>query len=314
MESENKKNRNLKFNSFFFFLFLATIFWFLSKFSEDIETNLSSTINYINVPEDVILTKNNIKEINFDVSGNGFQLLYQKLIKPNIDIDISRFSKETDSMLNITGLEIEKLITEQLKLSQIKNLSQQNILVYLDRNATKKVPVLFNSQISFREGYFQYGVIVLKPDSVLLSGPSEILDTISHIPTKLLKRKGVAEKFSETISLNLPKNNNLFVKPVNINVTVDAEEYSQMSMQVPLEIINLPEDVNLKLFPEALDVTFDISIKDYGYLEPKDFKIVCDYSKRIEDGSFMIPKLVKSPEIIQHIELGTKKVQYLIFK
>ena len=314
MESENKKNRNLKFNSFFFFLFLATIFWFLSKFSEDIETNLSSTINYINVPEDVILTKNNIKEINFDVAGNGFQLLYQKLIKPNIDIDISRFSKETDSMLNITGPEIEKLITEQLKLSQIKNLSQQNILVHLDRNANKKVPVLFNSQISFREGYFQYGEIVLKPDSVLLSGPSEILDTIYHIPTKQLKKKDVTEKFSETISLNLPKNNNLFVKPVNINVTVDAEEYSQMSMKIPLEVINLPEDLNLKLFPEALDVTFDISIKDYGYLEPTDFKIVCDYSKRIEDGSFMIPKLVKSPEIIQHIELGTKKVQYLIFK
>ena len=71
MVSENTKNKNPKIKSFLFFLLLATLFWFLTKFSRDSEATLTTTLDYINIPDSVIVTNDNVKEITFDVSGNG---------------------------------------------------------------------------------------------------------------------------------------------------------------------------------------------------------------------------------------------------
>ena len=78
--------------------------------------------------------------------------------------------------------------------------------------------------------------------------------------------------------------------------------------------MNVPENVNIKLFPEKIEIKFDVSIKDFDAVKVEDFIILCDFSEKIEEGSFMIPKLVRYPDNLQHLELETKKVEFLIFK
>lgn len=314
MLTENTKNTNPKLKSFLFFLLLATLFWFLTKFSRDSETTLTTTIDYINIPETVIVTNDNVKEITFDVSGNGFQLLSHKLMKTSLQIDIGTYYKEADSTIVLQIQEIHKLILKQLNLSGIKNISVTQLVLHLDKNASKKVPVVFRSQISYQDGYFQQGGILIKPDSVKISGPSEEIDTITAIPTQLLKKREVSQGFTEAIDLVKPQNRNVVLDPQSVSVTIEAEQFSQMQMEIPIEVINLPKDTKLKLFPENIKITFDVSIKDFGNLTTDDFKVICDFSERIEDGSFMIPKLIRYPETLQHIDLETKKVEFLIFK
>jgi len=314
MVSENTKNKNPKIKSFLFFLFLATLFWFLTKFSRDSEATLTTSIDYINIPDAVIVTSDNVKEITFDVSGNGFQLLSHKLRKTPLEIDVSAYYKEADSVIVLPLQELQKLILKQLNLSDIKNISETELELTLDKNASKRIPIRLQSQLSFKDGYYQKGEIKIIPDSVDISGPSEEIDTITFIPTQLLKRKDVSKGFTETINLIKPQNKKVLLNPKNVSITIDAEEFSQMTMEIPVEVINLTEGIELKLFPESIEITFDVSIKDFGNLTTDDFKIICDFSERIEDGSFMIPKLIKHPENLQHLELETKKIEFLIFK
>jgi hypothetical protein len=314
MVSENTKNKNPKIKSFLFFLLLATLFWFLTKFSKDSETSLTTSLDYINVPDTVIVTNDNVKKITFDVSGNGFQLLSHKLRNTSLKIDVNAYYKEADSVIILPVQELQKIILKQLGLSDIKNISETELVLNLDKNASKKIPISLHSQISYKEGFFQQGRIVIKPDSVRISGPSEEIDTITTITTRLLKKKDITDGFTETIELIKPQNKKVLLDPQSVSITIEAEEFSQMKMQIPVEVINLPEETELKLFPESIEITFDVSIKDFGKLAVDDFKIICDFSERIEDGSFMIPKLLRFPEIIQHIELETKKVEFLIFK
>ena len=314
MVSENTKNKNPKIKSFLFFLFLATLFWFLTKFSRDSEATLTTSIDYINIPDAVIVTSDNVKEITFDVSGNGFQLLSHKLRKTPLEIDVSTYYKEADSVIVLPLQELQKLILKQLNLSVIKNISETELELTLDKNASKRIPIRLQSQLSFKDGYYQKGEIKIIPDSVDISGPSEEIDTITFIPTQLLKRKDVSKGFTETINLIKPQNKKVLLNPNNVSITIDAEEFSQMTMEIPVEVINLTEGTELKLFPESIEITFDVSIKDFGNLTTDDFKIICDFSERIEDGSFMIPKLIKHPENLQHLELETKKIEFLIFK
>ena len=312
MVSENTKNKNPKIKSFLFFLLLATLFWFLTKFSRDSEATLTTTLDYINIPDSVIVTNDNVKEITFDVSGNGFQLLSHKLRKTSLKIDVSAYYKEVDSIIVLPLQDIQKLILKQLNLSDIKNISETELMLHLDKNASKRIPISLQSQISFKDGYFQKGEIKIMPDSVDISGPSEEIDTITFIPTQLFKRKDVSKGLTETVSLIKPQNKKVLLNPKSVSITLEAEEFSQMTMEI--EVINLTEGTELKLFPESIEITFDVSIKDFGNLTANDFKIICDFSERIEEGSFMIPKLIKYPGNLQHLELETKKVEFLIFK
>lgn len=314
MVSENTKNKNPKIKSFLFFLLLATFFWFLTKFSRDSEATLTTTLDYINIPDAVILANDNVNEITFEVSGNGFQLLSHKLRKTSLEIDLSSYYNEAESSIVLSLQEIQKLILKQLNLSDIKNISENELVLHLDKNASKKVPISLQSKISFKDGFFQQGEIIIRPDSVRISGPSEEIDTITTIRTQLLKKKDITEGFTESVSLVKPQNEKVLLNPQSVTITIDVEEFSQMKMDIPVEIINLTEGTKLKLFPESIEIIFDVSIKDYGNLTTNDFKIICDFAERMEEGSFMIPKLVKHPENLKRIELETKKVEFLIFK
>ncbi|MEZ4779609.1 MAG: CdaR family protein [Flavobacteriaceae bacterium] len=314
MVSENSKNKNPKIRSFFVFLFLATLFWFLTKFSQDTQAVLTANIEYVSVPNTIVVADNTLKKISFELAGNGFQLLSHKIKKTTLKIDLEQYYKEGDSIIVIPLQELQKLSSKQLNITEIKTISVSELIIHLDKNASKKVPVVLRSEISFKDGYFQQGEIQIIPDSVLIRGPLEELDTINQISTKILKKKELSESFEESVALIPIKNKNLSLSSSSAKITMNVEEFSQMRLEIPLEVKNVPEEINLKLFPEKIGITFDVSLKDFGSIQAEDFDVVCDFSERIEEGSFMIPKLVRFPDNLQHLELETKKVEFLIFK
>lgn len=314
MIPENSKNKNPKIRSFFVFLFLAILFWSLTKFSQDTRTQLTTTIEFINIPPNVLISGNTQKKISFEVTGNGFQLLSHKLKKTPLKIDLEQYYKEGDSLMIVPFEELQKNSIKQFNISTIDAISTSDLVIYLDKNASKKIPVHLRSEISFKEGFFQQHEITIVPDSITIHGPFEELDTITKVFTKIIKKKDLSENFQESVLLVPPKNKNISFSKSSVLVTLNVAEFSQMKLEVPIEVINIPEGINLKLFPDKIEIKFDISIHDFGTLKIEDFKVVCDFSERIEEGSVMIPKIVRFPDNLQHIELETKKVEFLIFK
>ena len=85
-----KNYKNSKVKWFLFFLFLATIFWVLTKFSREFTTTLQARINYENIPETAALSEKNINSIAFDLTANGFEILFYKFKKPTIDVEVGK--------------------------------------------------------------------------------------------------------------------------------------------------------------------------------------------------------------------------------
>ncbi|MEZ4816997.1 MAG: CdaR family protein [Flavobacteriaceae bacterium] len=286
----------------------------MTKFSQDTQATLTTAIEYVTVPNTIVVADNTLKKISFEVAGNGFQLLSHKLKKTSLKIDVEQYYKEGDSIIVIPFQELQKLSSKQLNISEINTISVSELVIHLDKNASKKVPVVLRSEITFKDGYFQQGEIQMVPDSVVIRGPLEALDTLNQISTKILKKKELSESFEEQVALIPIKNKNLSLSASSVTITMNVEEFSQIRLEIPIELKNVPEHIHLKLFPEKIGITFDVPLKDFGSLQAEDFDVICDFSERIEDGSFIIPKLVRFPDNLQHLELETKKVEFLIFK
>ncbi len=310
-----KKHRTSKLKSFFFFLLLALISWVLTKFSQVSTSTVMANLVYSNTPAAVSVSSNNLNEIAFDISTNGFQFLSFQLKRPKIDVDISKYYKPGDSVVSIPNTEISKIITAQLDNNTlVKNINIEELTVDLDLLMTKKVPVRFNSELDFKDGYRFLSSPKISPDSITISGPSKEVEKTKEVMTVDYNEKSISENVRKRLPIKLPENTQLLSTPNEVEVYLEVDEFTEKRLTIPVEVRNIPEGTELKLLPESVNLTFNVSVNSFNDVTENDFQIVCDFSKRIINENFMVPKLVKQPSGIHHIEIGAKRIEYLIFK
>lgn len=310
-----RKYSKSKIKLFLFFLFLASIFWVLTKFSREFTTSIVAKINYESLPETAVLSQNNLHEISFDLTANGFEILFYKLKKPILDVEVSKYYDKNKDGFTISRNElVRKLSSNFNKYMDIKNLSVEGLKVNLDPIILKKVGVKAQVDLTFKEGFKPIDSIRVIPDSVMISGPKGILEQIGTVNTEKLSLIHVEKSISEAVKIVSPSDEIVKINPSNVKVEWPVAEFSQGKFILPVEVINLPPGIELKLVPERISVSFDIAVDDFSGVSRENFRIVCDYSKRNEKENFMLPQLAKKPDGAVNIVFEPKKIDFFIFK
>lgn len=304
-----------KLKVFFFFLVVASIFWVLTKFSREFTTNMVAKIEYENLPETTALAKSNPETINFDLTANGFEILFYKFKKPALQIDVSRYYEKDKKSFVLSRNELMRILSSSFnKYMEIKNLSLDQLKVMLDPIILKKVPVKPQIDVSFKDGFKAIDSIKTSPDSITISGPQESIGDIKFVRTEKLTLKDVEKNISEKIKVVRPSEAVVAMKPESVQVTWEVAEFSQGKFTLPVEIINLPPGIELKLVPPRVTISFDVPIDEFTGVLPENFHVVCDYAKRNNEENFMLPKLSQKPKAAMNIVFEPKKIDYLIVK
>ena len=311
--SNNVKKGKLK--MFLLFLLITTFIWFLSKFSREFTATVEADIQYKNVPDEVVISGDNYQNVSFDLTSTGFGFLYFKINKPTVTLDILSYYKKGNNRIEIPKNDFNKLITSQLKNNiAVKNVSIESMIINLDLLETKKVKIVLDQDIKFEKGYKSIGQFLITPGFINISGPSSKLDTIEEIHTEILKLDKLKNNVDTNLKLAIPNNSSLTYAQEDVNVSFLVKEFTQKEIKIPIIIKNLPISINLKIIPEVMIISFDVSMDNFNHVSENDFTVICDYNNRNVEESFMIPELIKKPDSILNIELKDNKVNYLIFK
>lgn len=310
-----KRYSNQKIKRFLFFLVVAGLFWMLTKFSREFTSSMQAYVNYQNLPETAVLSKDNPQKIHFDLTANGFEILFYRFKKPVINIPVDQFYDENIENFIFPQNEILLQLEAQFnKYFEVRNISPDPLKVELDAVIPKKVKVYPQIHISFRQGFNGIDDFQIIPDSVVVSGPKASVEKVDSVFTQKLELKDIHKNISEVITVELPSDNISAVNPEEILIEWEVAEFSQEQFLLPIEIINLPPGLELKLVPENIQIKFNVSLHDFTHIDPENFKVVCDYSKRNKEQNFMIPELIKKPDRAVNISMDPKKVDFFIFK
>ena len=315
--SETKTNNTKKGKPkmFLLFLFVTTFIWFISKFSREFTSNLEAEIHYVNAPLGVIVSENNYDLVTFDFTTSGFYFLYYKINKPIIAIDLLKYTKEGISSFIISNSELKRIITSQLKNDiLVNNVSIEKMEVFLDKLKTKKVKVSLLENIVFKNGFNSIGQYKISPDSILISGPTQYLDTLTEIKTELLELANVNENIAAIVNLNKSNDTSISFSQETVKLDIFVKEFTQKSLLVPVVVNNLPSNLSIRLVPENVTIRFDVTMEDYNKITAIDFLLMCDFDKKNDQENFMIPHLMKQPKSIINLEIQENKINYLIFK
>ena len=307
--------KNSKLKAFIVFLFLASVFWMLTKFSKQDVASVGATISYVNIPQGYMLDENTIQDFSFNVNATRFEFLGYVFKKLSIKIDVGAYFNETTKTARVDGAALEKLILNQVVDDGfVTQLSLPELMITLEPLSFKKVPILGQVSISYDVGFDAMGPLQIKPDSVTITGSKQLLDTIVSITTTPLELFDISASFRQVISVESISNSTATISPKTVTISQNVSEFSQKILMVPVTMINQPSQGNFKLLPASIRVAFNVPVDRFNEITLEDFTIICDYNSRDREDNFLIPVVQQMPANITGVEMETKKIDLLIFK
>jgi hypothetical protein len=306
---------------FGFFLFVSVILWLLIALSKQYDDQVNYPVRYKNFPESKVLVGDLPDYLRLNVNANGFTLLRFRLSSRYIPISFSVNSfkmnrlpgADSSSFYIETRLAREHIASQLSSDFTINKILPDTLIFRLSGVVSKKVPVIpaftyqLDKQLILKTG------ISIEPDSVTASGPDFIIDTLKAVFT----RNTELGSFSKTdeVTVELQEIKYVYVKESEVNVGFIIEQFTEKTIQVPVEIINLPGTFRMQAFPRFIQLTCQVGLSNYEKLDGSMFRAVVDYQELREAQSNKLKvMIVKQPVFIQAIKFSPKTVEYIIEK
>ena len=315
-----KNNRqlkaNLKLKVFLVFLCLSFVFWMLTKLSKVYKSDIEFSVNYHNLPAKRVIQNDPVKQITSSVKASGFSLLNYKINPKTLEVDIHNLAYKTGSIFYYLPNANLTQLSAQLDVdSSIERVLQDTIFFNLGLNKTKKIPVKFNSDIKYKLGYNLVGNVSVEPDSIEITGPEAILDTINNIRTDKVELLNISSGFSEVVKLNLIGAEKITYATDQVSVSGNVDKFTEGSFIVSFNIINAPLEYRLTTFPREVKILYQVGLSDYNKVVKENFVIECDYSVSVDNNlTYLIPELKEGSTLITSVRIIPNKIEFLIEK
>lgn len=268
-----------QFVTFFVCLLISALLWLLINLSFSFTTIVSFPVKYLNLPENMILVSVPDTQITLLVKAKGFDLISEKFkFKSTIlSVDLDRLKLRHDRSGNKRAFLVSKGMLAKLKnqlsaTTEIIKINPDTLWFVFDEKVEKKLPVKPDLEISFEKQFDVYSDIMLVPDSVVVTGPKRYVENLQFVTSKKIMLKNLTT--DKTISLPLiSKLNNFHLQfsPKKVTAKIDVEQFTEASLELPLEISCNSPNVRLKLFPENVTITYMVAIKDFKTIMAQNF-------------------------------------------
>jgi len=192
-----------------FFLLLSVIFWFITALSKDYITEISYPIRYIKMPEDKVLVSDMPDKLFLSVNTQGYTLLKHKLksrLSP-IPFDVNSFrlnripGSDSNTFYILTSYAENRIQSQLSSDIELLDISPDSLIFKFAGEVNRQLPVRPRYEITFDQQFMQVGNVELDPDSIIVSGPETILDTMTEVSTELeiLRNVNKSIEFSASI-------------------------------------------------------------------------------------------------------------------
>lgn len=317
------KNRNIRIDrnilSYTICVIIAAILWFLNALNKEYTSEISYPVRYTDLPKGKYLVSELPSDITLEVKAKGFTLVGYRIstsfLPINLDINsYSNYMLEKDNILEYTLKlsTIKDRINNQLN-SDIKllNIKPEEIYFKFSHAVTKMIPVKPVVDYSLKKQHILKDEITAVPDSILVSGPASMMDTLSYIPTEIWKAGEISKNLSRTIDLDFPPN--FSAEEKNVKINIELERFTEAKRNIPIFVWNLPDSLNIKLFPNTVDISYEIGLSRYDKVTDKDFEFIVNYSQT-SNSSYLPVEIVKIPSFIKNLSYTPQKVEYILEK
>ncbi|MEJ2162552.1 MAG: YbbR-like domain-containing protein [Robiginitalea sp.] len=298
---------------FLIFLICSLAAWLVSRLSQTYTHTVDFKLEYSNAPEGLIMMEEPPEQIGVRLRANGFQLLGYQLSPKKVRINLD------DAEVNNRGYyispqsyrdQIEGQLRQGIGLLQIP---ADTIFMNFQQLQNKTVPVKVPASLDFAQNYMLDGPLVVEPGQIHLLGPPAEIDTITEVHTEPLNISDIKEDFQLELTLweSVVLEHTQFSQD-RIRVSGTVFRFSETVVEVPVEVINLPEGIEIQTFPGVVGVLCKGRITGLKELRAGKFRLVADYSAPESETGRLMLELIEKPTGVYETQLLEASVEFII--
>jgi hypothetical protein len=292
---------------------IALLFWIFIKLSQ--EYSATKTIQFsVLIPENKTLVSLPPDDMKIEMRGSGWDLLYDFFLAAQVELE---YNLNDQISLSRSRNQLLSDIRNQLysKGLEIRSLNYEGVQFQLDDKITKSVPVRLQADLKYAPGYQPEQIPTLEPDSVQISGPASLVDSLAFWRTDSVFFSDLSVDVDKQISLQKSQPS-ILIRPANVNLRVEVEQYTENTLFVPLQIVNAPDSI-LRIFPKNVSVNYIVGLSAFNNVFAEDFTILADFSNvdiNNKNNNEVPVRLTKQPKSVRNVSINPKIARFFILK
>jgi hypothetical protein len=304
-------------------LVLSGLFWVLTSLSKEYTEVIHVPVVYTGIPDDKLVVNPLQKNLDAEVRGFGFDLIWYWLRFEELQIEVSaapdqlRKFKRNGKLWHYCLMrerqgQIAANFNEQFQLLSVK--PDTLFFRFRDRSA-KRVPVKLNAQMTFEKQYGMVGMARLEPDSVTVFGLKEWLDTLDHVLTEPEKWTGLKESITTELRLQVPYNSHLMSLSDTMTVVeLNVAEFTEGRVTIPVMIMGDRAD-RIKLFPQQVEVIYQVPLSEFDKVLADQFSASVKVSgSEPKELTRLSVELNTHPSTVRQLRVEPPQVEFIIQK
>ena len=297
------------------FLVISAAIWMLNALSKNYTSEIQYPLIYTDFPEDRVFVGEMPGHLDLQINAHGYALLrYQLFRKPvpiSFKISAFRMSQRSDSssafiLTRYLRDQISSQLPAELQLLEIKPDTLH--FKFTDR-ITKRVWVKPDLEYTVDNQFTIKDEIRLNPDSVDLTGPDVILDTLDFVKTEWMDLGLLTRDYNDKLGLELIPE--LQYQVSRVDVSIELERFTELQVPVPIDVLNLPDSISLQTFPSRIVLTCRVGLSKYDRVESHPFRAVVDYEMINERTNVLNVNVQNLPIYLLSYEYSPKSVEFL---
>lgn len=264
--------------TFLVFLVLSGMFWFVHSLGRERESIIKIPVNYVGIPEDVKIVSELPKDITIVIRDEGLRLLeYNKKKTIPLTLDLTRVYFQQGKIL-ITAEQLQsRLYSYVLPTTAVLSIEPDSIPIYYHKLASKNLRIVLNSDLRLANQYIYSDSIRIEPSKVKVFGPKHIVDTMKAVYSEPIVLHEIADTL--LVKSKLKTVNGVKYSFEEINVGIFTEMFTEKKQQIPVTVINVPDKLNVRIFPVMIDVTYNVGLSNFSKIKSNDIQAVFDYKE-----------------------------------
>ncbi len=300
-------------------LLISVFFWLLMTLSKEYSIMVQFPVEYINLPADKVVSNDLPDAVDIEIKAKGFSLLAYKLRKRHetisIDVNDAKQLNNKNVYYLLSNSRSDKITAQFSNDIHVLKISPDTMFINFNKKVSKLVPVKYNLSLVFNKQFNLTDSISIQPKYITVSAESEVIDKINFVETQSITLKNISKSISIKLPIiKAPEFKHVEFSQMSVKATINVTKYTETSLELPVEVENLPAGYTLKTFPDKVGVKFNVGFKNYDKITPVDFRAIVDYKKIDQESNKLKIQLIKIPDGIRNVKLVTEKVEYIISK
>ncbi|MFN4234960.1 MAG: CdaR family protein [Bacteroidia bacterium] len=320
-----KRKSDLKARSRFFLFLICVAFsvflWFLNKLSDNYKTTINYPVRYINLPNNKIYTNILPAHISVEIDAKGYTLLQHQFSAENdtLIIDYASehglLSKNKDIHYISLKNRIDELRNQLKNTGNILSISPDTVFFNFADKEVKRVKVKLNATLNFKKQYQIKDSIIISPAFIEIYGPSENIIDVEEIETEEIVLTDISENQELNLTLKIPPSIPAYFRfsQKEVNVKIPVERYTETSITVNIQPINVPEGFEVVLIPYKAEITFLVPFSKYNLVKQQEWKLQVDFESNNQKNRLPL-KLNSYPTFARIREIKPNEVEYILIK